>query len=689
MAIIGTLIAKLTMDNADFIKGSQDAAQQGNFLENNMMGITVAGAAMGGAMELAARKQAPLTESTQKLAESLNMTEGEMRDLALATTDVTFPLEDVLELFEVGRQRGIEGAEALKEYAEFWDMVGDATGESATVLAESAVALEAAGIGVDNQTEALGALGYISQETTADLDEFLRFVGRVGTEMGENTPHIDDMAAALGALEDQGLDARLAQRELQSALKETDGDMQAALEILGITEDQFESYTDAVAESSDVIERNADIHADSYTAMERLQQRAEELQYQYGDLIGVVGNFAPLMMGLGPILKGVMIAKGLLAKVSLGALVPAFVGAASATWAFTAALLANPITWIVILIIGLIAAIYLLWKNWDDVSEWLIQSWDWIKDKATAIFGAVGSFLSDLWGNIRKTAINAWNAIKDFFTGLWDSIKDIFSNALGAIVDFFLTYHPLGIIISNWDEIKQFFSGTWDSIKDIFSSALGAIVNYISGEFNRTRTLVTSIWDSIRNFILNIWDSLRSGVTSKANAVTNTVISVVNRAMEWIAKLPSRALQWGRDIIQGLINGIRNMAGNLGGALRTVVNNAVDGVKSFLGLGSPSRLFREMGIDVGEGFKRGVEAMQSVVDNSLQDLVQPQGATATPGNQTITVRHELDLRNVPDSVDGESLEARLLEALNDPQVKRRLDRVNYENNQSAVRGLGQ
>ena len=626
MAIIGTLIAKLTMDNADFIKGSQDAAQQGNFLENNMMGITVAGAAMGGAMELAARKQAPLTESTQKLAESLNMTEGEMRDLALATTDVTFPLEDVLELFEVGRQRGIEGAEALKEYAEFWDMVGDATGESATVLAESAVALEAAGIGVDNQTEALGALGYISQETTADLDEFLRFVGRVGTEMGENTPHIDDMAAALGALEDQGLDARLAQRELQSALKETDGDMQAALEILGITEDQFESYTDAVAESSDVIERNADIHADSYTAMERLQQRAEELQYQYGDLIGVVGNFAPLMMGLGPILKGVMIAKGLLAKVSLGALVPAFVGAASATWAFTAALLANPITWIVILIIGLIAAIYLLWKNWDQVSEWLATSWEWIKDTATKV----------------------WEAITKFFGNVWDSIKDIFSNALQAILDFFMTYHPLGMIISNWEEIKKFFSGVWDAIKKIFSNALQALLNHIRSEFDRTRDIVTTVWNTIRDFLLGLWDRIREGVTERATRLKDSVIDTVTAAVDFIKDLPRQALEWGRNIIQGLIDGIKGMAGQLWDSLKGVIGNAVDSVVDFLGLGSPSKLFEDFGVDIGLGLARGMEAVKNVVAQAATGMAGetvPSGVgdgrtTGSAGGQPVVVNFE-------------------------------------------------
>ena len=53
-----------------------------------------------------------------------------------------------------------------------------------------------------------------------------------------------------------------------------------------------------------------------------------------------------------------------------------------------------------------------------------------------------------------------------------------------------------------------------------------------------------------------------------------------------------------------------------------------------------------------------------------------------------TIHHTLDLINVPATVDGASLERTLVEMLNSPQVKRRIDRIGYENQVSAVRGLG-
>ncbi|MGN0710492.1 MAG: phage tail tape measure protein [Anaerovoracaceae bacterium] len=50
-------------------------------------------------------------------------------------------------------------------------------------------------------------------------------------------------------------------------------------------------------------------------------------------------------------------------------------GLISSVWSFTAALLANPVTWVVVGIVALIVAIVLLWKNWDKVTAFLKSTW--------------------------------------------------------------------------------------------------------------------------------------------------------------------------------------------------------------------------------------------------------------------------------------------------------------------------
>ena len=69
------------------------------------------------------------------------------------------------------------------------------------------------------------------------------------------------------------------------------------------------------------------------------------------------------------------------------------------------------------------------------------------------------------------------------------------------------------------------------------------------------------------------------------------------------------------------------------------------------------------------------------------ETILPTHKGGSGANMDNTIRHEIDLINVPATVDKQSLEAGLTEMLNSPQVKRRLDRISYENTVNA-RGLG-
>lgn len=54
----------------------------------------------------------------------------------------------------------------------------------------------------------------------------------------------------------------------------------------------------------------------------------------------------------------------------MAGLVPSLSAATASVWSFTAALLANPITWIVIAVAALAGAAYLIYRNWGPIKEW-------------------------------------------------------------------------------------------------------------------------------------------------------------------------------------------------------------------------------------------------------------------------------------------------------------------------------
>ncbi|MEW5897746.1 MAG: phage tail tape measure protein [Bacillota bacterium] len=84
------------------------------------------------------------------------------------------------------------------------------------------------------------------------------------------------------------------------------------------------------------------------------------------------------------------------ARTALTAAVTALPPLIASVWSFTAALLANPITWVVLAIAGLGAAIYALWRNWDRVTAFLTRTWEQLK----SMFAGAGEWFAGVFQNI-------------------------------------------------------------------------------------------------------------------------------------------------------------------------------------------------------------------------------------------------------------------------------------------------
>jgi tape measure domain-containing protein len=145
-------------------------------------------------------------------------------------------------------------------------------------------------------------------------------------------------------------------------------------------------------------------------------------------LPGLIKGFVSLVTPMFQLGKWIVENKPVLIGLAAGiltALVPAMVAAAIATWAFTVALLANPLTWIVIGIALLVAAIVLL-----------VQHWDLVKKKTIQIWNAIKRFLADVWLGFKAMAVKIWNGIKTAISKAWDGIKSGVSAGAKAVLKF-------------------------------------------------------------------------------------------------------------------------------------------------------------------------------------------------------------------------------------------------------------
>ncbi|BAU99613.1 hypothetical protein [Aurantimicrobium minutum] len=143
--------------------------------------------------------------------------------------------------------------------------------------------------------------------------------------------------------------------------------------------------------------------------------------------------------------------------IALGILAAAFVGVTIATWAMNTALLANPITWIIIGIMALIGAIILLAMNWDSVVKWISTVWagfvGWITpgikaigDVFSAVFNGIGQVIGNVFNGVVwlvKSYINTILNLVNGVIGALNGVGSFISKATGGSIGFKLNKIPL------------------------------------------------------------------------------------------------------------------------------------------------------------------------------------------------------------------------------------------------------
>jgi phage-related protein len=91
-----------------------------------------------------------------------------------------------------------------------------------------------------------------------------------------------------------------------------------------------------------------------------------------------------------------------------------------AVWSFTSALLANPITWVVLAIAGLIAIIVLLVTHWDKVKQ---------------VVGTVVGWIRDRWNGLMEWFSGIPDWFGRIFSGIGNAISGAFKGAINWVID--------------------------------------------------------------------------------------------------------------------------------------------------------------------------------------------------------------------------------------------------------------
>lgn len=443
----------------------------------------IAGAAMTGVGVgmIALTDSAKKTNATiRQTALQLGVTTGEMRELTLATTNVTFPIEEVTASFDLLTRAGMENKDEIAEAATAFDTLGDAIGMSASQVTEIMVpAFNAFSISLADAGDYTDIFTHLTRNTTVELADFSSMVNYLAADLDTMDLSMQQSVAVMEALADKGIQGSAATREFRTAVSQADGDTFLFYEALGLTEAQVAKYSAEIDNAEGITQEFADAANTQYGTMDNLKHSISELTLKYGSMLEPLDALGPAMATLGPIMI-------MFSTIQWGTVIPSLTAATGAVWAFTAALLANPLTWIAIAIVGVVAVLIILEKKFGVVtkateilSEGIHKLIGWLKDKLVAAHEIVMGVL-DIFGDKLLFLLGPIGAIIYAFKN-WEEILGIvtgvFNSVIGYITGLYAKFKKMGV-----DLIKNLISGVKSEIrklKSIISDAMSGMRNML------------------------------------------------------------------------------------------------------------------------------------------------------------------------------------------------------------------
>ncbi|MFJ8023369.1 phage tail tape measure protein [Streptomyces sp. NPDC096311] len=251
-------------------------------------------------------------------------------------------------------------------------------------------------------------------------------------------------------------------------------------------------------------------------------------------------------------------------------------------WASTAALLANPMTWVVIGIIALIAVIVLIATK----TRWFQTVWNVV------------------WGAL-KTAFSATIAWLSGAFSWFGKLPGKFSAWFGAARD--------------WAVLKML-----------------ALVSWARGLPGRLVGALANLAGSLRNRASSAFQSMRDAAAAKAASFVSFVRGLPGRALNALGNLGGYLYKAGRSLLNGFVNGIKSMVS----APANAVKNALSKARNLLPF-SPAKEgpFSGRGWTLYSGHSLMHGLAQGIQDRSGDPrtaMANALGSTAASGQQAMT-----------------------------------------------------
>lgn len=220
------------------------------------------------------------------------------------------------------------------------------------------------------------------------------------------------------------------------------------------------------------------------------------------------------------------------------------------------------------------------------------------------VLGLVISALTPLITLLVSLLIPIMQSLTPIVTTVFTVIADVIKNAVNVImgvVDLFI-----GVLTGDWDR-------AWKGIEGIVNGAVGLIKSVILGSLQIIGSVFSNSWNALVSVVSIAWGAIKSAVSNGVSSVIDFVVNLPGRILSFFGNFGNLLFNAGADLLRGLINGIGSMVGQVVARAAQIGKDVLNGVKSALGISSPSKEMAKLGVFAGEGLVLGLESMTAMI----------------------------------------------------------------------------
>lgn len=232
----------------------------------------------------------------------------------------------------------------------------------------------------------------------------------------------------------------------------------------------------------------------------------------------------------------------------------------------------------------------------------------------------------------------AFNAVR-IATAAWTAVQ--------TVLNFVLAANPLGLIVIAIAAVTagivylatktQFFQTVWAALSNFFKEAvrvMGILWASLVGHFTAGIDGIRNAFAAFATFFSNLWQSIYNGFSNGINAILTWFRELPGRILSAIGNVGSLLYNSGRSVMEGLFNGLKSMYDRVVGWIRGLGDRIKDTFQKVLRIFSPSRVFYDYGVNIGQGLILGMAAMEPQLTRGVEMMVKVPDAGLVSGQSS-------------------------------------------------------